>query len=637
MQAFLSKLKNVDFSVVRSSEFRPTKSGNGYNFTIRSDRDRSRSLFFRVYFHCPNQTPLKAGNYLVCYRKSTRVLDRLDAFALIEEKAFIKELPQEIADARWRESFSRISKESSWVRQQLEFHVYAKLIEAYDHEQATPALKGELSFLASGLHLESFSNVVALLEGKLNSISDISESFDFKAFESQLTDKLKSRLVAGIENSFKTHLSEAESYFDRKLLKKEGQSALINYVTENPARLAELSDVYLKLVVSSDDFCPDIDDFKAVWVEQALNKRSGLTSKLNNALLPHFLDELPVSKLVDFLTLDSSDKSAEARKRAISLLITKLGSGSYNQSILSAKLQQALKQPDTAVAFKEAIHSYSSNAAELIKLAYSSRLHLEEISLVVVDALIDYKASEALSFLKYLPNELVLANISDQVVSQSGNDYIDFLGQFEKLETKKVIAKFDLELLPLFASYASESQVIEYLCQEKRVLATETQVSLKRIANSKHFYEAKLLISLYELRAQQRVVTPYQLVNVLGDFQTELFSYHAIDKNKINLKTFPPCARAVESYKSPVLQTQISVCEGKVIDERDPQPDEDDYYVLCKRSKCTDSKICAQGPSIQGKVAPHTGYSFYSLAQRLFGISLAHYILTISSSVFFRQ
>lgn len=621
MQSFLPKLKNADFSVVRSSEFRLTKSGNGYNFTIRSERDRSRSAYFHVYFHCPNQAPLKAGNYLVCYRKSARVLDRLDAFAIIEEKTFIKELPQEIMDVRWRESFFHLSKESSWVKQQLQFHVHAKLIEAYEQEQATPTFKGELSVLAGGLHLESFSNVVALLEGKLNSISDFPESFDFKAFESQLSEKLKSQLVKGIQNSFKTHLSEAESYIDRKFLKVEAQSALIKYVSETPDRLGELSDVALKLVVSSDDFCPDINKFKVVWIEQSLNKRSGLTSKLNNELLPHFLDELPVSKLVDFLILDSSNKSVEARNKAISLLITKLGSGSYNQSTLSAKVQQALKQADTAIAFREAIHSYSSDATELIKLAYSSRLHLDEISHVVVDALINYKASVALSFLKGLPDELVLSKISDDVVSKSGNDYLYFLEQFTYLETEKIIAKFDLELLPLFASYASESQFIEYLCQQNRVLAPETQVSLKRVANSKHFYEAKLLISLYELRSQQRVVTPYQIVNVVGEFQTELFNYHAIDKTKISLETFPPCARAVENYKYHVSQIQISVCEGKLIDARDPQPDEDDYYVLCKRSKCTDSKICAQRPSVHGKVAPHKEYSFYTLAQRLFGIS----------------
>lgn len=617
MQAFLPKLKTSDYSVVRSSEFRLTKSGNGYNFTIRSERDLSRSAFFRVYFHCPNQTPLKAGDYLICYRKSWRVSDRLDAFAIIEEKAFIEGLPKEIGDARWRESFFHLSKESSWVKQQLQFHVFSKLIEAYEQEQATPAFKEELSVLAGELELESFSTVVAFLEGKLNCISDIPESFDLKAFESQLSAALKSQLVKGIEKNFITHLSEAESYIEREFLKVEVQSALISYASENPDRLGQLSDVTLKLVVASENFRPDVDTFKAVWDEQALNKRSGLTSALNNVLLPHFLDELPLSKLADYLTLDSIKKSVDARNEAISLLISKLGSGSYNQSILSAKVQQALKQADTAIAFKEAIHSYSSNSVELIKLAYSSRLHLDEISHVVVDALIDHKASEAISFLKGLPDELVFSNISSEVVSRSGNDYLNFLEQFAYLETEKIIDKFDLELLPLFAIYASESHFIDYLCQQNRALSPEHQAVLKQTAISKNFYEAKLLLALYEMKSTQRSVTPYQIVNVLGEFQTELFSYHAIEKTNIELKTFPPCAPAVEKYRP----TQMSVCEGKLINERDPQPGKDDYYVLCKRRKCTDSKICPREENVPGKVAPHTEFPFYSLAQRLFGTS----------------
>ncbi|WP_192021468.1 DNA polymerase [Shewanella sp. WPAGA9] len=617
MQTFLSKLDNKSFSVTRSSEFRLCKNGNGYNFTSRGDKGLSR--FFRVYYHCPNQAALRAGSYIICYRKSVRALDRLDACAIIAEKTFVDGLSQEIADQRWRESFVKLAKESSWAKEQLVRNLYTKLIEGYEQERATPALKGSLTELASGLHLEGFSDVVVLLEGKLNSIVNIPESFDFKAFESQLSDKLKLQLIKGVQNSFKTHLSSAESYIERKFLKPETLSVLIEYVSDNPARLAELSDATLKLVVSSNDFCPDIDTFKVVWDEQALNKRSGLTSRLNNSLLPQFLDELPVSRLVDFLLLGASHQSEEQRNRAIYHLISKLGAGSYNQSFLSVKIQQTLEQADVARVFIAAIRNYSSDAVELIKLAYSSRLHLGEISRVVVDALTSYKASEALLFLKGLPDELVLSNISDDVVSQSGNDYVNFLEQFAYLQTENVIAKFDPELLPLFANYASESQFIEYLCHKKRALTSENQAVLKQIASSKNFCEAKLLITLYEMKSTQRSVTSYQVVNVLGGFQTELFNYHAIEKTKIELKTFPPCAQAIKLHR--ISQTKMSVCEGKLINVREPKEGEYDYYVLCKRSKCANSEICSHGNVPHAQVAPHTEYAFFTLVQRLFGIS----------------
>jgi hypothetical protein len=619
MQTFLTKLDKTSYSVTRSSEFRLTKSGNGYNFISRGEKGHNR--FLRVYYHCPNEAALKMGNYLVCYRKSVRVTDRLDAFAIIEEKAFIDGLPIEVIDERWRESFVQLSIESSWAKKQLGFQIYTKLTEAYAQEHATPALKGSLSELASALQLESFSEIVALLEGKLNSIGVIPDSFDFKAFESLLSDQLKLQIVKGVKNSFRKHLETAESYIDRKFLKIETLSALIEYVAENPVRLTELSDETLKSVVSSSAFCPDIDKFKDVWVEQAFNKRSGLTSKLNNSLLPYFLDELSVSKLVDFLLLGASNDSNEARTKAISLLITKLGSGSYNQSVLSVKIQQALQQADVASAFRAAIRSYSSDARELIKLAYSSRLHLDEVSQVVVDALTDYKALETLSFLKGLPNELVLSNISDDVVLRSGNNYLNFLEEFTYLETENVIAKFDPELLPIFANYASEIQFIEYLCHEGRVITPENQIALKKIANSKNFCEAKLLITLYEMKSMQRSVTPYQIVNVFGGFQTELFNYHAIEKTKIELKIIPPCARAVKHSRSRLSQTQISVCEGKLINVREPKEGENDFYVLCKRSNCIDSKICSQGKTWDAQIAAHTEYAFFTLTHRLFGIS----------------
>ncbi len=504
MKEFLLKINNPDYSVAYTSDFFTTKSGSGINFRAKSLGSSYANT--HIYYHCPKKPQIAQGDYIICYRHSSFVVDRLDAFAIIEVEEFKKNIAADFFNPEFKESFLSLASKSKQVKYLMLTLLYSIMFKAFEWGELTFELIQKLTEQSGALGLTEVDAVVSILYCDCSNVGD------------EPTDELF----------------------------------------------------------------------------------------------------IPASKLIDYLKSTENNKSGPNRNSIILFLLHSMYEQIKTSSVAPPKFKPILNQNAVEKVFKQAIQLKASFSANLISIAFKYRVHLDLATAVVESWLCDFRNPETLALIALLLDTNFEELITERVLEAIGSDYDLFLGNLAHLDTNSIIKQFHLDDLPLYAKYATEKQFIRYLKAEHRTLSFEQIHHLKQVTLNKQFYEAKLLISVFELKLQKKAPGPSQIVSLLGSFQKELFDKHAKSRTKIDLKILPPCAKSSNRFHS---QSSITTCEGKFIPIRDNEQGENGYYVLCKRMKCTNSEICSLKTDGHSNVQPHVDYPFYKLLSTLLNIS----------------
>jgi hypothetical protein len=504
MKSFLSKLKKPGYLVAHSPYFFTTKSGSGINFRVQSLG--SNDARTNIYYHSPKNPQIAQGDYLICYRQSDFVSDRLDAFAIIETGEFQKKLASEIFEPKWKETFLHLASNSQQVNDILLSQLYNTLFEALEWENLTPELTLKLTEYSAPLHL-------------------------------------------------------GETDIAANILREE--YANTREILENVA-------------------------------------------------------DIPISKLIGYLETTESNKSGPSRSSIVLYLLNGVTEKAKTGEVTPSTIKTILNQNIVEKVFKHEVLSKTLLSSNLIGLALENGVHVDFAKEVVESWLCDFKDPSSSSLIAGLSQTNLEQSLTARVLDSIGSDYNLFLENLTHFDTRNIVNQFTLDDLPLYANHVTEEHFIRYLTAEGRKLSFEQTHYLKQLAQKKQFYEAKLLMSVFELNLAQRAVGPSQILSLLGSFQTELFEHHAKSRTKINLEVLPPCAKAIKHFSN---KSSMTTCEGKVIPTSANEEGDPDYYVLCKRMKCEDSKICSLKTDGYNSVQPHTEYPFYKLLSVLLNIS----------------
>ncbi|MEZ8990124.1 DNA polymerase [Vibrio breoganii] len=504
MKEFLSKIKKPGYLVAHSSDFFTTKSGSGINFRVKSLG--SSYAHTNIYYHSPKNPQITQGDYIICYRASNFVSDRLDAFAIIETGEFKNKLATEIFEPKWKHTLLHLASNSPRVNDILLAQHYNTLFEALEWESLTSELRLRLSEHSASLHLGETDIAAKILRGEYTNTREILEN----------------------------------------------------------------------------------------------------------------VTDIPISKLIDYLETTENDKSGPNRSAIVLYLLNEVAEKAKTGDVTPSKLKAIFKQNIVEKVFKQEVLSNAVLSSNLINLAFEYGVHVDFAKEVVESWLCDFKDPSSSALIARLSETNLEQSITERVLNAIGSDYDIFLENLSHLDTGTIVNQFSLDDFPLYANFAVEEQFIRYLSAENRTLTFEQTRHLKQLTQNKQFYEAKLLISVFELKLDQRTVGSSQIVTLLGSFQTELFERHAESRTKIDLKVIPPCSKSSTRFHN---QSSMTTCEGKVIPSKANEQGGDDYYVLCKRAPCKDSEICTLKTESYNFAKPHVEYPFYKLLSALLNIS----------------
>lgn len=283
---------------------------------------------------------------------------------------------------------------------------------------------------------------------------------------------------------------------------------------------------------------------------------------------------------------------------------------------IKEQLKQLLQLPSVEQKFKDILSFKTSFSANLINIALEHKVHESFVKEVAEGWLCEFREPDGSLFLNALSTVNLEKIMTENVLEAIGTDYELFLTSLVHIDRGIIVKKFKLDDFPLYANYADEERFILYLTKENINPSLQQVLNLKQLTLNKGFYEAKLLLSLFELKLEKLKVSPSQIISLLGNFQVELFESHVKSRSKISLKVLPPCAKAL---RYPNIQSSMHVCEGKVIPDRSKV--QDDFYVICQRNKCSNSMICSLESTIFSNAKPHVEYPFYKLVFTLLNIS----------------
>ncbi|GGB73474.1 hypothetical protein GCM10011607_37410 [Shewanella inventionis] len=571
-----------------------------------------------IYYHSPKTSSIAQGEYIICFRPSNFVAGRLDAFAIIETEEFKKKLAAEFFNPEFKESFAYLASESQAVKDILLSELYSTLLDAFDGNELTPQLMLKLVEHSSSLCLGDIDTATKILSNQFADISDVPEEFDLGEFEKRMSNHSKESLASQHYQTFEDPINSAVQYLHVSFLKNEMRALLGKELTSQPSKLQNLALPDVILIVSAESFTPEKKLFEPVLAQFYIGDREEIYAHLNQNLVPDFVANISISTLLDYLVSTEGDKSGLDRESVILKLLNRIGEQDKTVIVDPSQFKAVFKQDLVEQQFKRAVLSKALLSCNLISFAFEHGVHEDFAKEVVVSWLCDFRNSSTSVFLAALSEASLKECITQPVLDVIGSDYDLFLSHFAHLDTSIIVENFNLDDLLLYANHATEAQYVYYLSSENRTLSLDQARHLKQLTQTKAFYEAKLLVSLYELKLEKRQVRSSQIVSLLGSFQTELFEQHAKSRTKIDLKVLPPCAKAI---KHPFRQKAMSVCEGKVIPNKTNQEGEDNYYVLCRRVKCTDSEICTLKSQGYNSVEPHVEYPFYKLLIKFFGIS----------------
>lgn len=287
MNTFFSdpQLLKEDYHVIVTSTFERTQQNFGYNF------NKPYSLK-RVYFHAP-KTSLPAGRYIVCYKPSTLVTNRDDAFAVIAEKEFIQYIENQLDLSVLNIDLVRFitaNKANSDILNIVESLLFKKVNTLVDGDNTVNNTDSQrLLQHCETLKLKTPQYLYELQTGQITTL----EAFEEKGVKTGLDKTLSAvqrQVVAKTVFDTFTDIVEQVTYcFDQGILSEEIKALASQAMINNTDLAVEFNHKTFEWLCFTNDSLMSDDDFSRLFKAVDIEKREQLAKTLSPDCITDYL------------------------------------------------------------------------------------------------------------------------------------------------------------------------------------------------------------------------------------------------------------------------------------------------------------------------------------------------------------